>query len=137
MRALIDTNILLDLILDRLPFANEAEAIWEARRAGRFEGYIAAISPINVFYIVRKTQGPDKARQVVRDILTAFEVCALDSASLHAALTLPLKDYEDATQLASALAYGLDALVTRDPTDFMGAPMAIFSPAAFLSQLPQ
>jgi predicted nucleic acid-binding protein len=57
MRALIDTNILLDLLLDRPPFADGAEAIWEACRDSRFDGYVSAISLINVFYIVRKAHG--------------------------------------------------------------------------------
>jgi predicted nucleic acid-binding protein len=136
MRALIDTNILLDLALDRAPFADDAEQIWEACRAGRFEGYVSAMSLPNVFYIVRKAQGPDRARQAVSDVLAAFDICALDSAALHVALNLPIDDYEDAAQLAGALSYSLDAIVTRDLKDFEGASLPILSPADFLSRLP-
>jgi predicted nucleic acid-binding protein len=137
MRALIDTNILLDLILDRPPFADNAEAIWEAARAGRFEGYVAAISPLNIFYIVRKARGTEQARQAVEAILKAFDVYVLDHTSLQTALTLPLNDYEDAVQLAGAIANGLDSTVTRDPTDFTGALIPVISPSNFLAQLPE
>ena len=54
---------------------------------------------------------------------------------MQSALKLPLADYEDAVQLASALAYQLDAIVTRDPDDFAGASLPIYSPADFLKQL--
>ena len=53
MRALIDTNILLDLLLDRPEFVADATAIWDANRTQKFDGYISAVSPINVFYIAR------------------------------------------------------------------------------------
>jgi predicted nucleic acid-binding protein len=96
MRVLIDTNILLDLILDRPAFADAAEQIWEACRAGRFEGNVSALSLPNIFYIVRKAQGAAKARQAVNDVLSVFEVVALNLATLEVAQTLSLSDYEDA-----------------------------------------
>ncbi len=136
MRALIDTNVLLDLVLDRAPFADQAEALWEAHRAGRFVGYISPISPVNVFYIVRKIKGIALARQAVQDVLKTFDVCVLDLASLETALILPLIDYEDAVQLAGAMANRLEAIVTRDPTGFKDAPILVFSPTEFIDQLP-
>jgi hypothetical protein len=48
---------------------------------------------------------------------------------------LPLKDYEDAAQLASALVNGLDTIVTRDPVDFAGASLVILSPVDFLEKI--
>jgi predicted nucleic acid-binding protein len=136
MRALVDTNILLDLVLDRMPFADDAAALWEACRAGRFDGYVSAISPLNVFYVVRKARDTDTARRAVQDILTAFDVCIMDADTLETALSLPPKDYEDAVQLAGALAHELDAIITRDAADFAGATLPLFSPVDFLKQLP-
>ena len=68
-------------------------------------------------------------------LLAKFRVCAIDHDSLRAALALPLKDYEDAVQVASAQANGLDAIVTRDLADFAGATLPVYSPADFLTQL--
>jgi predicted nucleic acid-binding protein len=135
MRALIDTNILLDLVLDRAPFVEEAASIWEACRAERFIGYVSAISPLNVFYVVRRARDGVIARQAVEDTLAVFDICGVDSDALTTALTLPLKDFEDAVQLAGALTYQLDALVTRDPDDFAGASLPVYSPDDFLKEL--
>ena len=55
MRALLDTNIVLDLLLKRDLFAQDAVSIWEANRLGRFDGYVSAITPITVFYVARKS----------------------------------------------------------------------------------
>jgi predicted nucleic acid-binding protein len=135
MRALIDTNILLDLILEREPFVNQAEALWEANRIGQFDGLISALSPATVFYVVRKAQQAEKALQAVADLLSAFEVCPLTADILRAALALSLRDYEDAVQLASGLASRADVIVTRDSADFADAPIPVLSPSDFLARL--
>ena len=57
MRVLLDTNIVLDLILDRQPFAEAAASIWELNYQGKIEAYVSAITPINVFYVTRKMKG--------------------------------------------------------------------------------
>ncbi len=135
-RALLDTNVILDLFLDRAPFADDAAALWQANEDGRFEGYISAITPVNLFYIARKFKGVATARQAVAEIVAAWRVCSLDQTMLQLALALPFTDYEDAVQHASATASKLEAIITRDPTGFAGATLPVFSPTEFLKQLP-
>jgi len=114
MRVLLDTDVVLDLLLDRPGFADHAAAIWEANEQGRLEAHVSAITPVNVYYIARKLKGAEKARQAVAELLSALRVCPLDRTALQAALSLPLTDYEDAVQLASAIASQLDAIITRN-----------------------
>ena len=135
MRVLLDTNVVLDFLLDRPPFAEAAAAIWEALVQKRCEGYVSAITPINLFYIARKLKGVEMARASVAGLLKECQICPLDATTLQIALALPLKDYEDAAQLAGAIANRLDAIVTRDPADFAGAPLPIFSPTDFLAKV--
>lgn len=68
MRALLDTNIVLDFLLDRPPFAEAAAAIWDALAQKRFEGYVSAITPVNLFYIARKLKGAEMARASVEGV---------------------------------------------------------------------
>ncbi len=114
MKALIDTNILLDVLLGREPWAAESKAVWDASDAGRFDAYVSAISLPNIFYIGRKIVGLDKARAAMTVVLEAFEIIATDRAILEAAAALSGTDFEDNIQLASALASGIDVIVTRD-----------------------
>lgn len=136
MRALLDTDVILDLFLNRQPFVIEAAAIWQANENRRFVGYVSAITPVNVFYIARKLKGVVVAQQAVIEIITALQVCPLDHAMMRAAMALPLKDYEDAVQHASAAANGLDAIITRNLADYAGANLPVLSPGDFLSRLP-
>lgn len=131
MRALLDTNIILDLFLERPAFVRDAEAIWEANRLGQFECYVSALTPTTIFYVGRKTKGEAARRYALAGLLTKFQVCAVDHATLQAAISLPIEDYEDAVQVVNALTYGLDAIVTRDPQDFAGATLPVHVPRRF------
>ena len=136
IRVLLDTNVVLDFLLDREPFAEAAAAVWEAHREGHVEAYVSAITPVNVFYIARKLKGREEARRVVEGLLAEGRVGLIDSGVLLDALALPIKDHEDAVQHASATHSQLDFLVTRDPQDFVEATLSVLSPAALLMQLP-
>jgi predicted nucleic acid-binding protein len=135
MRVLLDTDVILDLLLDREPFAEAAAALWESNRQGRIEAYIAAITPVNVFYIARKLKGAETARQAVEELLAGVRVCALDQAVLQSALAVRLKDFEDAVQQASVIANQLDGLITRNLEDYRGATIPVFTPTDFLIKL--
>ena len=54
IRALLDTNIILDALFAREPFGEGAAVIWKAHEDEAFTGYLCAITPVNVFYIARK-----------------------------------------------------------------------------------
>jgi len=135
MRALIDTNVLLDLFLERPVFVGAADAIWQANVDGRFEGYVSAITPVNLFYIARRLRNLTTADYVVSEVLKVFSVCPLDGTLLRQAHGLPFKDYEDAVQCVSAIGAGLDCIVTRNVSDFVTTHLSVLTPSEFLAQL--
>lgn len=132
MRVLIDTNIILDYVLERQPFHAEAEEIILRVAKKDFVGYVSSITPINVYYTGRKLKGKEHTLKAVRRL---FEVCAADKTVLQTAFTLNFNDCEDAVQCACALAENLDAIVTRNTKDFTNAPLQIYSPSEFLRVL--
>lgn len=135
MRVLIDTDVVLDLMLKRAAFYADAFAVWQAGDQGRYERYIAAITPVNAFYVARKFMGEVAARQAIGDLLAAARVCAIDGAVLTQAYASPIIDFEDAVQAASAQAEGLDAIVTRNGADYAAAPITVLTPADLLARL--
>lgn len=82
MKVLIDTNIVLDLLLEREPFVEAAIARFELVEAGQVQGYIAATTITNVFYILRKAQGREAALQAASRIATGLEICAVDRPTI-------------------------------------------------------
>lgn len=136
MKALVDTDVILDIFLQRPPFVVAANALWVASERGDFEAFVSGITPINAFYFVRKHANIADAQQAVRSLLAIMQICTIDASVLQAAQTLAITDYEDAVQHTSATASGLDAIVMRNIADYRRATLPVFTPADFLAQLP-
>jgi len=135
MRVLLDTNVVLDYLLDREPFADAAADVWEAHRQGRIEAYISAITPINIFYIARKLKGVDSALSITRALIAEFRIITLDENVLKYAISVPQKDYEDAVQISSAILSNLDAIVTRNLRDYSASQLRVYTPVDLLKVL--
>lgn len=135
MRALLDTDVVLDYLLARPPFARAASELWHAAEDGHYEAFVSAITPVNVFYIARKLKGQAQAKKTIEGLLAVCQIAIVDAQVLKGALKLPMKDYEDAVQLASARRISLDLIVTRNISDYEGADIPVLTPEQFLAQL--
>jgi len=122
-RILLDTNIVLDVLLDRQPHAKASTAVWTAVETGVADGMLAAHTVTTVHYLVRKELGGTEAKRVVISILKVFGIAAVDAAVVQEALQLPFSDFEDAVTAAAARFAGCECIVTRDPKGFRGSPV--------------
>lgn len=135
IRALLDTNVILDALFAREPYGEQAATIWKAHEDERFTGYLCAITPVNVFYIARKQIQHKQALRMMNDLIDTFEISLIDRNILRAALKLDTKDFEDAVQIASAQADGLDFIITRDIKDYEKSPIKTLAPSEFIKEL--
>ncbi|NEP10394.1 MAG: PIN domain-containing protein [Symploca sp. SIO2C1] len=128
MRVLLDTNIILDFLLQREPFFQDAELLFQAINSGRIVGYATATTLTDIFYIARRhAQSIEQARQAVSLTLTAMEICSVNRAVLESAFDSVLADFEDAIQIACAVSQGVDAIVTRDKQGFFSSSVPVLS----------
>ena len=134
-KILFDTNVVLDVLLDRQRYGEASASAWAAVESGMLEGMLAAHSVTTIHYLVRKERGNAKARQVISAILTVFGVAAVDGAEVQEALQLPFSDFEDAVTAAAARSAGCECIVTRDPKGFRGSPVRSLTPEALLPLL--
>ena len=128
----IDTNILLDVILHRADFYQQAAAIWADCESRKVQGYVSAISLNNMHYIMRKKVDSDIALEYVRLVLNVFSIVPLDESILRLAVDLPQKDFEDAIQTFSAVQIKADCIVTRDKSHFSNHYMPVVSPVEYV-----
>lgn len=136
-RALLDVNIVLDVLLDRGPHAKASAAVWAAIERGAVEGMLAAHALTTIHYLVRKDRDSPDARRTIAALLRVFAVAAVDGAVLRQALQFSWPDFEDSVTAAAAQSAGCDAIVTRDPRGFPGSPVRVLLPevaAALLAQ---
>jgi len=132
MKALVDTNIILDVLTKRGPFYFDCSKVWSLVNNGTLKGYISAISVNNLFYIVRKLKDQRTAESFVDQILEDFRIIPLTINILKQARTVPGKDFEDLIQYFSAIHEGCDVIVTRNKEDFPSVGIKIMNPVELL-----
>lgn len=132
-RVFFDTDVLLDHLLDREPFADDATELWSMAERREIAGYISAVSFNFVYYIVRHYASERAARRALNGLRDVFEVVEVDAQIIHQALDSPFADFEDAVQHACAIRAGATHLVTRDLAGFRRSEVCVVSPDTYLA----
>jgi len=134
--ALIDTNIILDIVIPNVQFADVAKEILKKCRTGEITGYIAAHSIPNIFYILRKQYSAQERKNMLFQLCKIIKVVAIDQTSItHTLTNIDIDDIEDCLQIECAKAVKADYIVTRNMDDFISSPIPAISPDAFLQKL--
>jgi predicted nucleic acid-binding protein len=132
VRALFDTNILLDIGLARRPFAETAIACLIAASQMGEPPRIAPHALATFYYIVAQARGREPADSAIRDLIATCEILPFNHELAQRSLRLEFTDFEDAMIAATAEAGGMDCIVTRNEADFKNSPVPALSPQAFL-----
>ena len=127
IRVLFDTNIILDIAIERKPFVvNSLKAV--NLIDVKIIGFINILTLVNTFYYARKKVGIEQAKEFIRDLLTQFEVLNETKEICIKALNSNFRDFEDAVQNFSAIDEGIEIIVTRNIKDFKNSKIQIFTP---------
>jgi predicted nucleic acid-binding protein len=132
---LVDTNVVLDVLLQRQPHATDSTALLAAIERGELSGLLGATSVTTNHYLVTKSVGAGRARKHVSTLLELFGVAPVTEQVLRRALDADFVDYEDAVLHEAAAAAGADAIVTRNAADFRRARLPVYDPAKLLALL--
>ncbi|MDZ7801847.1 MAG: PIN domain-containing protein [Trueperaceae bacterium] len=133
MTILIDTNVVLDVLLARAPFAGPAAALFSLVDDGHVHGLLGATTITTVFYLTARARGSRVARRLVDDLLAMFAIAPVDQHVLRSALVLDAEDYEDAVLHEAGTNAGASVVVTRDETGFASLDLPTFTPDEFLA----
>ena len=136
MRVFVDTNLFIDILLDREPFSKNAALIYKLCENNMLEGYVAPITINNIYYICRKAKHINEIKGYLADISTVFTIAIMNSDSVKKANTYKVNDYEDALQYVMALQNRCEYLITRNTKDFKKlSKIKVLTPEAFLAVL--
>ena len=134
-RALLDTNVILDALLDRQPWSTDARVLWQAHLNNQFAAHVTATSLTDIFYISRRHAGRDRAWLAVLACLDQLYVISVGFTELQVAATLGGSDFEDNLQIACAMTAQLDMIVTRDSSGFATSSIPVLTPQQMLATL--
>ena len=116
MRVLIDTNVILDFVLNRVPFADGATALFQHIEQQTFSAVVSASSVTDIFYLLQKEKV--NAIAFLKDFLSGVDVLGVDKAIIMCALYSGWTDFEDAIQAQVAIENNIDAVITRNTKDY-------------------
>lgn len=138
MRLFLDTNVILDHVLGREPFATDTGKLMVLMRLGEFEGWCGASQYIDLFYIL--TKGParvssETAKNVIRDLRSIVRTCSLSDEDAECALASTWDDFEDGCIYQMALKVRADAIITRNQGDFDRSSIRVFDCAELFDYL--
>jgi len=133
----IDTNVLLDLLMRRAPFAVAAAELFQLADERKIWLFCSSLSFSQAHYILRKVVGSERARALLLDIADIVTIIAVDSRTVNDALRSSLADFEDALQYFAVIAEepAIEAIVTRDPRGFAAGALPVLTPPAALARV--
>ena len=132
MRVLFDTNIVLDVLLNRQPHVATAAKLMAYVHDKRIDGLLGATTLTTVHYLAAKTVGTARARKHIVTLLSLFEVAAINRVVLAGALALPFRDFEDAVLHEAARHAGATGILTRNAKGFAGSALTFYAPDELL-----
>ena len=115
MNILFDTNVVLDVLLDRKPFSAPASVIFSWVEEGDFIGFLGATTVTTIFYLATKVVGSKKAEEEISKLLSIFAIAPVNRAVLEAAIDSKFADFEDAVLYESARHANVQAIVSACP----------------------
>ncbi len=135
VKALIDTNIIIDALAAREPFCAEAERVLTLAAAERFDGFITGSSVTDIYYLVRRNLSHTQALAAIKTLVQTLRIVAVGEDECVEAMESGMQDFEDAVIAVCAKRVNADYIVSRDE-DFSkaGCPVPVQSPGAFLAQ---
>ncbi len=132
MKVLLDTDILLDIALDRAPFYKESSAVFDWCQTTPASALVAWHTISNIYYLLTGARSDSQARNFITDMLRFTQVISGGTAEVRQALALPMRDFEDALQVAASVSGHAQFIVTRNLSDYRGSPVPAIRPSDFL-----
>lgn len=137
MRIFLDTNILLDVYLNRPGMAESARVLSACAESWN-EGLVSVHTLSNAFYIIERQLDHHRAWEFIRDILAWVEVADIPTTEAKRTQHMGMRDFEDALQIAAAEYCRADVIVTRNLKDFLGnTSILVVLPENFTDNPPQ
>ena len=131
----LDTDVALDHLADRQPFAEYAHRLFALAETGELTVCASSLSFSNLYYILRKLKGHADALALLGKLKLLTRVSAVTETEINSALSSSFKDFEDAIQHFAAKAEsGVSAIITRNKADYSASEIPILSPEEYLAK---
>ena len=133
----LDTDVVLDHLADRQPFAELAHRLLALAELGQVEACASALTFSHLHYLLRKGRTQTETRELLAKLKRLVKIVAVAEEEIQCALDSEFVDFEDAIQHFSAVsAGGVTAIITRNGVDYAASQLPVLSPHEYLSSRP-
>ena len=131
----IDTDVIVDFLIDRKPFSEEAATIFSMIDQKKIKGYISALTICNLYYVLGKAGSHNKVIKSLQDLYDLVDILKIDGGIIKSALSSDFIDFEDSVQNFTALEHTkINCIITRNVKDFRDINLPVMTPQAFLAK---
>ena len=134
-RLFIDSDIILDILLQREPFSRYAQILFAENKRGTFELNTSALIIANINYVLTSKVGKTAAKKGLINFLETIIVLPFEVDAIDKALVSLFTDFEDSIQHHIAQKHRCDAIITRNTKDYKHSEIAVFTAEQFLTNL--
>ena len=135
MKVLFDTNIIIDVLLDRKPFSEHASYLMSRVERSEINGFLCATTVTTIHYLLSKYLDKEKAIDSINSIMALFEIASVNRLVIENALKSKFSDFEDSVLHESARHAGVEYIITRNIKDFKKSKMPVYTATEFLTML--
>ena len=129
----VDSDVILDILCQREPYYEYAAYVFSLSDARKIVLYTTSLVFSNVYYILRKVLGIQKAKESLRKLRLLVKVIPVEEKEVDLALNSKFSDFEDALQYYTAMRYGIEILLTRNIKDYKERKILVQTPEEFIS----
>lgn len=135
MKIMCDTNVIIDVLLEREPFAEASCRVLSLCEEHKIEGFVSASSVTDIYYLVRKyTHSTELAYKAVGKLLEIVKVCSVTNNDVLTAFQRKARDFEDCLVATCAKSIRCNCIVTRNKKDFEEFDIPLLTPEELLQQ---
>jgi predicted nucleic acid-binding protein len=135
MRILLDTNIILDIALGRLPHLADSGDVFRKIDNEFIYGFVTATTITDIYYVAKREKGHQITIDFISNLIEIVDVIGIDREIVIASLLSEFIDFEDAIQSVSSRLNRIDHIITRNQKDFIKSEIPALSPREFLALL--
>lgn len=135
MKIFIDSDVILDFLLDRKPFSEYITEIFQLSIDGNFKISVSPITITNIHYIIGKLENIKSANSKIKKIVKLVKIENVGESAIHQSINSKFCDFEDGVQYFCALEANHHTIVTRNIKDYKESTLGVLSPKEFLSSL--
>lgn len=135
MQVLIDTNVVLDVLLKRFPFVQDAVEVLKVPETVARK-FVSASAITDIYYIAyREIRDKQNVKNLIKTLLKVVHVAEVSESDILSALDSDWTDFEDSVPNSVAESHEYDAIITRNKGDYKKSRIKVFFPNEFIEEI--